>query len=36
MSPGSPWQQHCAAWRDALASRTDLTASLMEFVESKR
>jgi uncharacterized repeat protein (TIGR03837 family) len=36
MSPGSPWRQHCAAWRDTLASGTDLTASLLEFVRSKR
>lgn len=33
---GAPWQRHCAAWRETLASRTDLTSSVMEFVEAKR
>ena len=36
MAAGAPWQRHCAAWCDNLASRADLTSSLMEFVESKR
>ena len=35
-SAGAPWQRHCAAWREMLASRTDLTSSVMEFVEGKR
>jgi uncharacterized repeat protein (TIGR03837 family) len=32
----SGWAAHCRAWRDRLASRTDLTTRLMEFAASKR
>ena len=30
------WAQHCTAFRDALASQVDLTASLIRFAASKR
>lgn len=36
LPPHGPWQAHCEAWRDALATQPDLTTQLLGFVAKMR